>query len=390
MELANPADGMRHSIAFVPEDRPKDAVFPDLSLAENLTMGHLGPFVRYGSVNHRAVRKAGRDAITEFGVKAASEQVPIASLSGGNQQKISVARWLASPPTPTPAPTPPTESHRPKVPHIVEASGLVVLTVILAIVWALLPDTSRSFPSLANLRVVLLSQAVLVIVTMGALVPLICKQYDFSVGAVCGLSSILAASVLAGGGSLVMAILAGIAVALLVGLVNGVLVTVVGVDSVIVTLGMTTLLAGVATWKTGGLSILSGIPESLLSITNPLVVGVPISFAIALVITIIAGYTMRSTPFGRYLHAIGSNVSAARLIGLPTRRLTLGAFLSVAAIKPGRFNVWGAFVAIMFLAVLNSGLNLMGVSSYVNDFANGIALIAGVSLSAVLGRRQPA
>ena len=295
-----------------------------------------------------------------------------------------------TPPTPTPAPTPPTESHRPKVPHIVEASGLVVLTVILAIVWALLPDTSRSFPSLANLRVVLLSQAVLVIVTMGALVPLICKQYDFSVGAVCGLSSILAASVLAGGGSLVMAILAGIAVALLVGLVNGVLVTVVGVDSVIVTLGMTTLLAGVATWKTGGLSILSGIPESLLSITNPLVVGVPISFAIALVITIIAGYTMRSTPFGRYLHAIGSNVSAARLIGLPTRRLTLGAFLSVAAIKPGRFNVWGAFVAIMFLAVLNSGLNLMGVSSYVNDFANGIALIAGVSLSAVLGRRQPA
>ncbi len=98
VELANPADGMRHSIAFVPEDRPKDAVFPDLSLAENLTMGHLGPFVRYGSVNHRAVRKAGRDAITEFGVKAASEQVPIASLSGGNQQKISVARWLASPP----------------------------------------------------------------------------------------------------------------------------------------------------------------------------------------------------------------------------------------------------------------------------------------------------
>ncbi|WP_347350589.1 sugar ABC transporter ATP-binding protein [Intrasporangium sp.] len=99
VELTSPADGIRHGIAFVPENRPKDAVFPDLSVAENLTIGHLRPFVSLGSVRHRAVRRAGREAIVEYSVKAASEQVPIGSLSGGNQQKISVARWLATPPT---------------------------------------------------------------------------------------------------------------------------------------------------------------------------------------------------------------------------------------------------------------------------------------------------
>jgi ribose transport system permease protein len=66
------------------------------------------------------------------------------------------------------------------------------------------------------------------------------------------------------------------------------------------------------------------------------------------------------------------------------------AFLSVAAIQPGRFNVGGAFVAIVFLAVLNSGLNLAGASSYVNDFANGGALIAGVALASLFGRRRTA
>ena len=171
---------------------------------------------------------------------------------------------------------------------------------------------------------------------------------------------------------------------------------------------------------------MSGIPAALLAVSNPIVIGIPISFIIALVVVILTAFVLKNTPYGRYLHAIGSNPSAAHLVGLPTKRYTLtafllsalysgvagiillgvtgagnprvgpefmipaiaAAFLSVAAIKPGRFNAWGAFVAIIFLAVLNSGLNLLGVESYVNDFANGIALIAGVSLSVIIGRRR--
>ncbi|MFE3998330.1 hypothetical protein ACFX43_05945 [Nocardioides sp. YIM B13467] len=64
------------------------------------------------------------------------------------------------------------------------------------------------------------------------------------------------------------------------------------------------------------------------------------------------------------------------------------AFLSAAAVRPGRFNVWGTVVAIFFLAVLNNGLNLAGVEPYVNDFVNGGALIIGVAMAAILYRRR--
>jgi len=61
--------------------------------------------------------------------------------------------------------------------------------------------------------------------------------------------------------------------------------------------------------------------------------------------------------------------------------------LSAASIRPGRYNVGGVLVAVYFLAVLNSGLNLAGAAEYVSDFVNGTALIAGVGLAVRLGRR---
>ena len=64
------------------------------------------------------------------------------------------------------------------------------------------------------------------------------------------------------------------------------------------------------------------------------------------------------------------------------------AFLSAAAIQPGRYNVWGTIVAIFFLAALNAGLNLAGSQDYVTNFVNGAALIIGVGLAAYLGRRR--
>lgn len=64
------------------------------------------------------------------------------------------------------------------------------------------------------------------------------------------------------------------------------------------------------------------------------------------------------------------------------------AFLSAAAVRPGRFNVWGTIIAIFFLAVLNSGLSLAGMPPYVNDYVNGGALIVGVALAAALYRRR--
>jgi ribose transport system permease protein len=270
------------------------------------------------------------------------------------------------------------------------------------------------------------TESVLVIVAMAALIPLIFGEYDFSVGAVCGLAAILVASVVSGGHPLGLAILVALGCGLGIGLLNGLLVTIVKVDSVVVTLGMTTIVGGLVTWKTSGTAIVNGIPDSLTSVSNTWLFGIPGAFFIALAITALTYYLLAHMPFGRYLHAMGANRAAARLVGLRTTRLALfgfllagalaglagvlqvgvsgagnpqvgpnftlpaiaAAFLSVAAIKPGHFNVWGTLTAIVFLAILNSGLNLAGANPYVNDFANGGALIVGVSLAAILGRRR--
>ena len=66
------------------------------------------------------------------------------------------------------------------------------------------------------------------------------------------------------------------------------------------------------------------------------------------------------------------------------------AFLSAAAIRPGRYNVGGVLVSVYFLAVLNNGLNLAGAPAYVSSFVNGGALIIGVGVSARLGGRREA
>jgi ribose transport system permease protein len=312
--------------------------------------------------------------------------------------------------------------------HYAEAAALPLLTILLALFFTVLPATSEAFPTVANLRVTLGNQAVLIIVAMAAVIPLLSEEYDFSVGATTGLGAIYAASALASGASIVAALAVAVAIGVAVGIVNGLLVTRARVNSVVATLGTATLIAGTVSWKTDGKSIIQGIPDALTNFAIGQFLGLPRSFWLAVAVTAAAYYLVRHTPFGRYLDAIGSNKSAARLLGLRVERTVLisfvvagalsgaagvllvaqagaasptagpdftlpaiaAAFLSVAAIQPGRFNVGGAFVAIVFLAVLNSGLNLAGASSYVNDFANGGALIAGVALASLFGRRRTA
>jgi ribose transport system permease protein len=81
----------------------------------------------------------------------------------------------------------------------------------------------------------------------------------------------------------------------------------------------------------------------------------------------------------------GADPAIADSLAMPA---LAAAFLSAAAIKPGRYNVGGVLVAVYLLAVLNSGLNLAGAPDYVSSFVNGAALIAGVGLAVRIGRNR--
>ncbi|MEA2330423.1 MAG: ribose transport system permease protein [Thermoleophilaceae bacterium] len=307
---------------------------------------------------------------------------------------------------------------------IAEAWSLAGLLLATALFFTLWGKTSGTFPTTANFQVMVGNQAVLAIVALAALIPLVCREFDLSVGAIAGLAAVFVAEMMSKGTPVLLCVLVGIALGALIGLVNALLVTRARVNGVIATLGVATMLAGVVHWKTQGRSLVTNIPESVTSFGDGTTLGVPQPAWAMVVIALLVYYLLNHTVTGRSIYALGANPTAARLVGLPTKRLlgltfvlsgalagaagvlqvaraggadpqvgenfTLpalaAAFLSAAAVKPGRYNVGGVIVAIFFLAVLNTGLNLSGAAQYVSDFVNGGALVLGVALAAYLSR----
>jgi ribose transport system permease protein len=319
-------------------------------------------------------------------------------------------------------------AHRPRrridIRRLLEAYALVILVLVLVLFFSVWSKTSDTFPTLANFQILLGNQAVIGIVAIGALIPLVANEWDLSVGAVAGLSAIVTATAMSNGHGVVFSAVCGILIGLAAGAVNAVIVTVFKVNGVITTLGTSTILAGVTSQITNGQSISANIPSSFVNFGLGTFLGIPkLALALAVVVAV-AWYVLELTPFGRYLYAIGSNLNAARLVGIRMSRVVVAsflaaavlsaiggvlqvarqagadprvgpgftlpalaaAFLSAAAIKPGRYNVLGTIVAILFLAVLNNGLSLAGEPDYVSSYVNGAALIVGVALAAYLGR----
>lgn len=293
--------------------------------------------------------------------------------------------------------------------HYLESYALLILLGLTALFFSVLPSTSDTFPTEVNLQITVANQAVLAIVAIGVLMPLIANSFDLSVGAVSGLAAVFVASTLSAGTPIVLAILLGIGLGVAVGAVNAVLVSRVGLDAVVTTLGTATIVTGIVIQKTGGVSIVADIPPSLTDFAGSNTLRIPNVALVMAAIAIAVWFLLEHTPYGRQLYALGSNPSAARLVGVRTTLVQAtafvmagalsgaagvlavaraggadpsagasfllpalaAAFLSAASVKPGRYNVGGVLVAIFFLAVLNSGLNLAGAAPYVADTSTG-------------------
>jgi ribose transport system permease protein len=310
--------------------------------------------------------------------------------------------------------------------RLVEAYALVALTVGLVLFFTFLPATTETFPTATNFQITLADKSLLAIVALAVLVPIVAEVWDFTPGATMGLASVFAADVVSSTGSVVLAVAVACAVGVAIGVINGLLVTRAKINSVIATLGMTILISGAVQGVTSGNSIVDGIPGGLTDFGSSKLLGIPVVAFVALALVLAVYYMLRHTAYGRYLYALGSNRTAGRLVGIPVERLTMSAymlsgllagiagvlllartgagnpavgpgytlpafavvFLGAAAITPGRWNVGGLVTAVLFLAALNSGLNLAGASGFVNDLANGTALIIGVGLANLFAHRR--
>jgi ABC-type sugar transport system ATPase subunit len=90
----DPREAIRRGVAYVPEDRPGEAVFAPMSVRENISAGGVAAYFRRLRLRHQHESADAVDAMRTFLVQAASDRIPLATLSGGNQQKVVLARWL--------------------------------------------------------------------------------------------------------------------------------------------------------------------------------------------------------------------------------------------------------------------------------------------------------
>jgi ribose transport system permease protein len=308
---------------------------------------------------------------------------------------------------------------------LAERYGLLVAWAVLIVGFGLLTPTMLNWPPYALL---LSSNAVIVILTLGVIVPLTANDFDLSGAGTLTLSAMIVAVLnVRTGVALPIAVIAAMLAGLCVGAVNAYFILYFRIHSLIVTLGVGYFLQGVVLWISNSATVFGSSLTPLVGfVWTTKVLGIALVFWYALILTIGLWYLFEFTAAGRRLLFVGRGREVARLSGVkvvqvragaliassliaafagvlycgiqssanPTSGLTFllpafaAAFLGSTAINPGRFNAWGAFVAVYFLSTGIMGLNFLGADTYVQNLFYGGGLVVAVAISQLVRKRQ--
>lgn len=268
------------------------------------------------------------------------------------------------------------------VSRVRELGLLIVLLFVVVVVSVQEPR----FLTVSNIEQILLSVAILAIVAVGETLVVLTRNIDLSVGSMVGFAAFVTADLFKQqpGTNLVLAILLGCALGLVLGAVNGLVVTVGRVPAIIMTLGTLYVYRGLDFVVAGGTQVsASDVPDSYLSLATTRILGIPALILFAAAIALIFAYLLRSTRSGRQLYAIGSNPEAARLAGIRSNLLVFGAF-ALSGLLCGLAGVlWGARFATVD-ATAATGLELQVIAAVV---VGGVSTLggSGTILGAILG-----
>lgn len=311
--------------------------------------------------------------------------------------------------------------------------------------WAVFDDFDRKFPSLAGARIVtphsyyspnflkadnLLNVAnqiaIIAIIAVGMTMVIITGGIDLSVGSLVALSAVVCARLIrdlagaqsAGVDGMVLGCLGGIAACALIGAFSGLMITRCGIPPFIVTLAMMLVARGLARILAEGQTIYQ-VPASFVWLNRGRpVLGLPNAVVLMAVLYVVAHILMKQTILGRYIYAVGGNVEAARLSGVPVRRLLLFVYTlcgalaglsgvlmasrhtagdpnfgqmdeltAIAAVvvggtslQGGQGKVFGTLIGAFIIAVIQNGMNLTGVESYTQMVVLGLVILGAVLL----------
>jgi len=297
--------------------------------------------------------------------------------------------------------------------------GLVAMIVLFS---ALSP---KAFPTVLNFTNVLNQASLTMIIAAGLTMAVIVGELDLSIGFAASLHGILVTGLIVSNElPIPVAIIIVIAAGALVGLLNGLVVTKLKVNSVIATLGVGTIMTGLAFAYSAGVPIVRGVPDAFLDISlGRWVFGIPNNIIIMAAVVGFLWLLVERTSIGQEIQAVGGNPAAARLAGISVDRIKIlgfvisgmcaaltgillasrlgsgtasaadsylltafaAVFLGSATLRDGEFHIVGTIIGALIIAFGFNGLNIFGAPTFSQYVLQGAILIIAVGLSS-LGR----
>ncbi len=308
--------------------------------------------------------------------------------------------------------------------HIASRYAVIGVWAVMILIYALAEP--GVFMTGSTFTAIFTSQYALVFMTMALLCTIIVGEFvDLSVPSVFGFAATILPVLVANHHwgvwpAAAVAIIGAVAC----GAVNGFLVVVLKVNTIVVTLGMGTLLTGLALWMSD-LNTVVLPPSGFEKIGTTTIGGLYISFFYGIILAVVFAYILACTPLGRHMRFVGASREVSRLSGVRVNRIRFGSyvaagalsgigaiitvatlgsynpessdsyllpvfaavFLGTAIIQPGRFNPIGTWIGIYFLETGILGLNDLGLQQWVSDVFYGGVLVVAVTISTLLRHR---
>jgi ribose/xylose/arabinose/galactoside ABC-type transport system permease subunit len=300
-------------------------------------------------------------------------------------------------------------------------SAIFIALVACCVIMAILSDR---FLTLSNVYNILAQSAVVGIAAVGGTLIIITAGIDLSVGSALGLSGIVAGLAMQAGLGPVVGILAAIVTAVLVGVFNGISVTLLRLAPFIVTLAVLGMGRGLTLQLSKGQSIYN-LPRGFTVFGTGTIAGIPLSAILTVVIFLLGHLLLTKTTFGHRVFAVGGNSEAARLAGINVKATVFWVYviaglctgiasiilvgrlgsatptggsgdelLVIAAVViggtslfGGKGSMLGTLVGVVLIGVINNGLTLLNVSPFMVQFMQGLLIFVAVTLDAVNTRR---
>lgn len=297
--------------------------------------------------------------------------------------------------------------------YVQEFGVLIALFVLIIVIGICSPE----FRTVDNFLSLLRQSSINGFIAFGMTCVILTGGIDLSVGSVLALTSAFCAYFMTIGVPAWLAMLIALVVGVLFGLISGTLVTLGRLQPFIATLITQIVFRGITMIFTAGKPI-SNLGSSFLFkfVGKGNLLGIPFPVVLFVISFVLIWFVLEKTTFGRRLYATGSNAAAAKLVGVNINKTKLCAYAisggfaalsglvllsrlgsaqplagdgyeldAIAAValggtsmNGGRGRVWGTFVGVLIIAVLNNGLNILGVSSYWQEVVKGVVILIAV------------